>query len=238
VPPEVTDAAVEALELETGHLFYRVMDFNLTLLGVRTGRSLAVPFKPAHDGDHLFDREAGLAERYRSIKELEGEILDFTFKMQAQTLVPAEVARVSRLQSAARHAVQSAKSLKDIQHNLREFESSVSDELIRRHEDLRQRTIRTYEGLQPLWAPARSATRPADMDALASENRRIYEDQIQDIYQSAHGDRLGWVEVSTLLNVNRELYASNKALVSALREFLVRPGNPAPESEPPATDGA
>lgn len=233
VPPEVPDAAVEALELETGHLFYRVMDYNLTLLGARAGRSLAVPYRPPGSGGSIFERADNLHERYADIKELGGEILDFTLKIQEHALGPAEAARLIRLQSAVRHAVQSAKCLKDIQHNLRDFESSVSDSLTARHEALRQRMIRTYDSIQPLWSPERSASRPAELEAMAADNRKIYEDQIQDVYQNARRDGLDWVQISTLLNVNRELYASNKSLISALREYLVRPGAPTPQSEPP-----
>lgn len=233
VPAEVTDAAIEALELEAGHLFYRVMDHNLTILGARRGRSIAVPYRPPGTEAWFFERNATPGERYAAIKELEGEILNFTVNIQEQSLGPEEAARVTRLQSAVRHAVQSAKSLKDIRHNLREFESSVSDSLIKRHDALRQRMIHTYDSIQPLWSQARSASREAELEARAAENRKIYEDQVQDIYRATRGDRLDWVEISTLLNVNRELYASNKSLIAALREYLVTPASAAPQAEPP-----
>lgn len=237
VPPEVPDAAVEALELETGHLLYRVMDHNLALLGARAGRRLGGPYHPPDTSD-LPDRDASLGERYRALKELEGEILDFTVRVQEHAIGPGEASRLNRLQSAARHAVQSSKSLKDIHHDLREFEGSLSDDLVARHDALRERMIRVYENIQPLWSPERSGSRVSELEALAADNRKVYEEQIQDIYRNARSDRLDWVEVSTLLNVNRELYASNKSLVAALREFLVRPAAPLPQSEPPPPDPA
>jgi phosphate:Na+ symporter len=65
------------------------------------------------------------------------------------------------------------------------------------------------------------AARLAELAALAEENMRFHEEQNRDIYRNARRDRLDEVDVSTLLNVSHELYSSNKALVSAMKDFLL-----------------
>lgn len=41
------------------------------------------------------------------------------------------------------------------------------------------------------------------------------------IYQEIHGGELDEVEISTLLNVNRELYVSNQSILTALADALL-----------------
>lgn len=208
LPTGIAETAVEALEKETRHLFERVLILNAVTLNLdkEIGKS------PVHES-------AG----YEAVKELEGEILVFVEQLQEQQLTPAESGRLAQLQLAVRHAVQSAKALKDVRHNLRDFAASVKDPLHSRYEGFRQHAAAFYARIEPLWRLERAEARFAELAALAEDNRRHYEEQARDIYRSARRERLEDVEVSTLLNVNRELYSSNKALLIALKNYLLPP---------------
>lgn len=208
VPAGVTDAGIEALRRETQHLFERVLALNSSILRLAGVRS------PFTEND---------SSGYEAVKELEGEILVFIEQVQEQKLAPEETAQLAQLQLAVRHAVQSAKALKDVRHNLLEFSTSVKDALHARYESFRGQAATFYARVEPLRQLERAETRFAELAALGEENRRHYEEQMHDIYRNARRERLEDVEVSTLLNVNRELYSSNKALLIALKDFLLPP---------------
>lgn len=223
MPTSVPDAAIEALEREVVHLFYRVLSLNRTTLGVRGVWAPAMPFRPERA-----DSDTAPASQYEAVKELEGEMLAFINALQEQALKAAESARLSQLQLAVRHAVQSAKSLKDVRHNLEEFAGSVKDPLHARAAGFSERWLEFLARIDALWALERPESRFAQLTEMVDENRRAHERQAQDIYRNARAERLEDIEVSTLLNVNRELYASNKALIVALKDFLL-PGPAAEE---------
>src|SRR5690606_9080633 len=90
-----------------------------------------------------------------------------------------------------------------------------------RWERLRDESREFYARVDALQEPAPAATRFTALAALAASNRTMHEQRAQEVYRSARGDALDDLEISTLLNVNRELYASNKALLSALKDFLL-----------------
>lgn len=222
VTPTVPDTALEALQLEVNHLFYRVLDFNRLALGIHGGWQPGLPYRPAAT-NRLFEHTRSGTESYEAIKELEGQVLNFGQALQEQALNTEEAAKLSRIQLAVRQAVQSAKSLKDVRHNLRDFAATVNDPLHARYKSMQQRMQDFYTRVEALWRLERSAALIAELASLAEQNASLHEAQSQDIYRHARRDRLDDIEVSTLLNVERELYSSNKALVSGLKDFLLAP---------------
>lgn len=220
ITPGVPEAALEALRLETSHLLYRVLDLNRTTVGIRSGWQPALPYRPIVQS-RFFERETTATENYELIKALEGEILAFSQSLQEHTLAPDEAARLVQLQIAVRHAVHSAKALKDVRHNLEDFAASLNDPLHVRFLAMQDRMRTFYERIEQLWHLDRSASRLAELASLAEENTRLHEEQNRDIYSNARKERLDDREVSTLLNVSRELFSSNKALISALKDFLL-----------------
>lgn len=211
VPPHVVDTGIEALQRETQHLFKRVFSLNMKTLNIPGSDTASERF------------ERNVAERYAAVKDLEGEILVFIVQLQEQALASEESAKLAQLQLAVRHGVQSAKALKDVRHNLQDFAASVDDALHARYESLREQAGGFYARLESLWQLESAQARFAELAALADENHQDYEKRMRDIYRNARRERLEESEISTLLNVNREFYSSNKALLIALKDLLLPP---------------
>lgn len=216
MPLGVPDAAIVALEREAAHLVYRVLLLNRTTLGVPGAWMTAIPFRPEH-----FDYAMRPELQYEAVKELEGEMLAFINVLQEQTLAADESARLAQLQLAVRHAVQAAKSVKDVRHNLDDFAGSVKDALHARFERMREESLDFHARVDALWKLDRPDSRFAELAAMADQNRLAHERRSHEIYRDARKDGLEDVEVSTLLNVNRELFSSNKSLVVALKDLLL-----------------
>ncbi|NNF51743.1 MAG: Na/Pi cotransporter family protein [Gammaproteobacteria bacterium] len=215
--PEIPDAAIPAIEKETGHLIARVINQNRRAfsppLPTPPGAS-PVPFNgPMPAESQSFD------DLYRSSKRLEGEIVAFAVRLQARPLEHKESARLNQLLSAVRFAVHSAKSLRDIRHNLMEFEDSPQAQLNAFLEHLRSVMTSFYAELYSVPYQGGTDTLFRDFAELL-ERVHAWHDQLhREIIHDISKDRVDEAEISSLLNVNRELLNSNISLIMAIKDY-------------------
>jgi len=214
---EVTDAAMAAIENETGHLIARVINQN------RRAFHPPLPEPPgccpvSYDGP-LPDERLSFDDLYRRSKRLEGEIIAFAVRLQSRPLEAAESARLSQLLSAMRYAVHSAKSLRDIRHNLVEFEDSPRVEVNVFLEQLRSVMTSFYAEVFALPGPEQSAALFEDFAELLNRVHTWHDQLHREIIQDISKDQIGEAEISSLLNVNRELLNSNIAIIMAIKDY-------------------
>ncbi|MDP6436012.1 MAG: Na/Pi symporter [Gammaproteobacteria bacterium] len=216
----VSEAAVDAIERETSLLIARAVRLNMA------------PFDPplqAPAGNPPVPHQRGIEaqsarpfdELYRAAKTLEGELVEFTIRLQAAPLDTADSERLGQLLSAAREAMHSAKAIKDIHHNLIEFQNSGSeaaDLYLHRFREWMSNFIGDIYGLRE------ENTNRVSFEDLVSVLQNTYKrhDAIhEDIYTDVRNDEIAQTLVSSLLNVNRELLTSNRALLLALGDYYL-----------------
>ncbi|MDX1517600.1 MAG: Na/Pi symporter [Woeseiaceae bacterium] len=219
---KVPDAAIENINRETCRLVDQVAALNLAAFDLPPDYSF---YDCADDRARvdLFGNEPDLDEAYSNIKQLEGEILAFALALQRQPLEPDEAERLGQLIPAVRNAVHAAKSIKDVRADLHGFEESVNDRFNAYADQFREAVREFYETY--------GALRHADIDTLRFEglvqlktkSEQVHERLHRRIYEEVRRGELSRIEISTLLNVNRELYVSNQSLISALADVLLRP---------------
>ncbi|MBT8140063.1 MAG: Na/Pi symporter [Gammaproteobacteria bacterium] len=216
---EVPEAAIRAIEKEAAHLLARVLNQN---------RRVFTPALPAPVGDspipyagQLPAQDVDYEELYRRTKRLEGEILAFTVAVQQHELKERELLRLNQLLVVIRNAVHAAKSLRDIRHNLVEFELSPGREINAFRDDVRNVMTEFYGELFSLPAAPRASF--ADFAELV-EKIRYWHDQLHaDILRDIASSDVGDEHASSLLNVNREVLNSNLAIVMAVKEYHLGP---------------
>jgi phosphate:Na+ symporter len=141
--------------------------------------------------------------------------------LQRETLEPGESARLGQIIPAIRNAVHSAKSIKDVRHNLAGFRDSANDRFNAYASHFQESTREFYEAVAGL---AHADLEPLKFEALISlrtTSEKLHEKLHERIYDEVARSELSQVEISTLLNVNREMYVSNQSLISALTEMLL-----------------
>lgn len=222
----VSDAAIVAIAEETAHIIGRVIRQNMRVftpaLPTPAGR---FPVKlPAEPGT---DKNASYDELYRRNKLLEGEILSFALKVQAEPLEPEQAERLNRLLSSIRQVVHSAKSLRDVRHNFEEFSDSANGQLIAYLEHFRSAMTEFYGAVFRLRTGVDSQAIFQDFIDLMKKAHGAYDQMHREVYKGIHHGQLADDEISSLLNVNRELLNSNIALVVALEEFGSKEGDTA-----------
>jgi phosphate:Na+ symporter len=169
----------------------------------------------------VFHADADHDDCYSDLKHLEGEILAHALDMQRQALDPEESAKLSQIIPSIRNAVHSAKSVKDVHHDLHVFRDSVNDRFNAYYHQFRETVREFYESLDALQDSELPALRFERLVDLKNTSEALHQRMHRRIYDEVERGALSRVEISTLLNVNRELYVSNLSLISALADALL-----------------
>lgn len=212
VPPNVPEAVVEALMRESQHLLSRVLALHWRVLQL-----------PPDESPALIRPFSGMSSeaQYELIKELEGEMAEVYARTQEQTLDKESADRLNKANNTIRHAMSAAKDVKDIHHNVHDFYKSVNDDLLYLFQLLAdQQRVFYQKVLQWLAMPPTKQTFNEVLPQLKQANKDDYHAFLQKAYELIRFNKFSDIEISTIFNVNRELHASNKDLLTALREWM------------------
>ena len=213
----VSDAALAAVNEETAHLLTRVIRQNMRVF------SPALPEPPGRlpvPGDFAVRADGfSFDELYRQTKQLEGEILAFAVRVQEEPLEPEESSRLNQLLAAVRNAVHSAKSLRDIRHDLEDFEDSPRREVSKYLEHFRSVMTALYGELFGLRRDENSRAVFQDFADLLERINEWHDQLHREVFADIKSGRIDEKDISSLLNVNRELLNSNIALLMALSDY-------------------
>ena len=220
VPENITDAALEALAKEARHLLHMVIRLNLRFLRIPV-KNIGVR-EPGESGD-LYSLSK--QDNYIAIKKLEGRIVSYALKIQLEDSVQgydrekAEeiTAKVNDLISAVRSAVYSSKSLKDIDDDLGFFHMTDNDVISNYYDELKVPAKSIYTSILNLLSESdKSQLIDEELSMLKDKSYEFHHELSDRIYKKTSGRVLSSLDLSTLLNVNKEIQTSEKALVKAL----------------------
>ena len=149
---------------------------------------------------------------------LHGEILEYITEIPKSDMSESEVERTGKLININRHILRSAKNLKDILHNLEEFDATVNDSLFQILVRVKFKEKEFYNLFQNLLNDS-SEIDSATIDKLINNNRLQYDSSMTEMLQFLKENKISELDSSNLLNVYREIYSSNKALIRALADI-------------------
>ncbi len=190
--------ALTAMEMELNDLATRTVDYLRDCLDHQVSSNGASP-----------------SQQYAQIKQLESELVEFSFLLQAQTVSEPESRRLSALVSAARELVHAAKSMKDCRHDLSRLRESLSAAEQSLHQNIRERSAPLLDAAMRVM----SATDEIVFEELAQMralNEQSYRTIHRLIFTGLGASELNWPTVSSLLNANRELYIANAELARGI----------------------
>jgi len=172
-------------------------------------------------GVGVFSSEVDYDRCYAEIKQLEGEILRHALALQGRPLEADESERLSQIIPSIRNAVQAAKSMKDVGADLELFRGSVNDRFNAYFGQFREAARQFYEALDSLRRSDIPAVRFEALVGIKNSSESAHNRMRHRIYEEVARGELNEVEISTLLNVNRELLVASQSLVSALADALL-----------------
>ncbi len=221
VPVSESETAIEVLSKEVQHLLHSVIYLNLRYLDANKNKISNLNFNEWLPSSFLSAEEE---EAYRRIKGLEGEIISYGLKIKIsdfeQSLSPPETIakRVDELINAARHAVNSAKAYKDIRQDFLLFYELDNDYFKLTFNALKDNAIGINKNMMSLLYSEKSILEKgtllnqAEIDIL-----NFHQKMTSNIYLENQKINLSTIELSTLLNVNKEIQTSAESLTKSLR---------------------
>ena len=222
----VPEAAIENIDRETLRLIDQATSLNKLAFRLPLTGSL---YESASDrqGVALFGDAPEFSAAYDDVKHLEGDILSYTMRLQELRLDADESTRLGQVIVAIRSAVHAAKYVKDIQADLQAFRNSVDDRFNAWFGTFRQAAAQFYADVEKLAAASSPSHRFEILVVLKKLNDETHLELHGKIHEEVGIGLLSDVQISTLLNVNREFYLSNQNLLEALAEALLDAGRAA-----------
>jgi len=157
-------------------------------------------------------------ELYHFIKLTEGEILTFYGKIKRSGLDKYENKKVEQLVSSVRNAMYSAKSMKDVREDYKEFKESSQDEKYNYHKELRKYISAFNKDLNTVF----NLEEDLYSEKLTSMLKTIkldYKKHLANTNQIVEKHSIDEQDIPTLLNVNSELYLSCRSIIIAIKEY-------------------
>lgn len=206
--------ALELAERETLHLLNETIELNKKILGVDSEKANGW----ISSIRNFTSDTSSAAHQYFNLKLLYGEILEYISEIPKSDMSESEVEQTGTLINIIRHILRSAKNVKDIQHNLDEFESSANDHLHQAFIEVQANEKIFYSSFQELLKPGTGIS-SNQADELMHQNRTEYDTAISQMLVLLKEDKIRELDSTNLINVYRELYSSKKALIRALADI-------------------
>lgn len=206
VPAQQVDPALSALESEAQSFVLRVLDLNyLGIVGKARTTSLG-------NGGRNF---SGFEIQYSHLKEVEAEMMAYSYQIQTQQLSSAQSQELERTLAGVRNAALSAKAVKDVLHNIREAHTALEDSVYRIYEVLVEETNRFYLEVEDfLVSPDLDHIQNAE-DLIDGFYTRSYQ-----LLEGMKGQR-GVSYLPHLLNLLGECFQSEKLILQALKDVYL-----------------
>jgi phosphate:Na+ symporter len=212
--PALASDAIELAEKEIIHLINECIELNRVNLGLKADEKSSW-FQSIKK---LNAESSGNSMSYEEIKLLQGEILEYITEIPKSDLTENEISRTGKIITIVRYLLRSVKNIKDIRHNIEDFDTSVSDDIYKVLSHVRSKESQFYDYYLDLLNGTKNIT-AEQINELNIENSKYFDNAISEMLQLLKEDKISELESSNLMNVYREIYSSNKALIGALGDI-------------------
>lgn len=213
--PDLPGDTLDLAEKEILHFLELTLALNKNILGLTNvhENGIVENFKQMAAGDQIH-----FEEHYIKLKFLHGEIQEYLSGIKHEKLDEAEILKLAKFIQISRLILKSAKNMKDIRHNLQEFEVSANDVIYHNYSEIKKNELNFYEQYEAFLknTPFISEVHIA---YLTNENTKHYDKTVEGILNSLRKNEISEIDASSLQNVYREIYSSNKALIQTFTEI-------------------
>ncbi len=213
VPAEDEELAITALEQETTYFLKIIIQYCLGVFDKENLKQLNSTMSEAFS-------ELRNSDRYQFIKQLHGDMYTYAVTLQNATISQEQVILLSRLVTAARNGMYAAKSIKDAESDITQLRNSGNDVKYQFYIESKETASLLLEQFSKQLE--KGAGKELQFAGLVEIYRTIsdgYNGRLQKLYNNTSMSQLSDIEVSTIINFNREIYSAFKSLVFALKEL-------------------
>jgi len=212
VPSSESELALEAFIKEAHWFIDHTIDFILDALNIDHKR-----YAKSEDKRFLSQSQA---EKYDHLKRLYGEMHAYYMLINKEAFTEEEKERAYQIMSSVRNTMFAAKSMKDSISDINQFKNSSNDAKFKMYLKTRESVHDFCTQIDHVLHRPDSTNRFEDMVHMYNELQKGYTENLRSLYQDAYTG-LNEIEISTLINFNRELYSTYKALIWAVKDYLL-----------------
>lgn len=212
------ETALDLFRRETEYFIHNSILFNLVLFDIDIKLLCEHPdFRPINEKRRFFSKSP--EEKYEFLKQLQGELQ--AFYLLLRTKVQGErYAQLNQLISSVRSCMHSVKSMKDVAGNINNLSRSSKDIKFNFFTHHKKGTEDLYQQLNALME---QKTKPEfeKLESIFAGIQESYSFSLNNFYKEAQNAPIEDLDITTVLNFNRELFTSNKAMLMAVKDFLL-----------------
>lgn len=216
---DVPEAALDLFEKEVDLFIQRVIYFSDKIFNphIVSGEGTF----NEHKSTILFKEESNLHEMYNFLKQAEGEMLIFYNQLLQSNISTENLNRLNVLINVVRSALYASKSLKDVIHDVNEFSNSANEIKFNSFKEFQIEMNRFNQALKEITDKSDKTEIFGDLKLLMKMVNTEYKKEILDIYDIVSKRQLSELNISTLFNLNREVYDASKLMILAVKDFLL-----------------
>jgi len=212
------ETALDLFRRETDYFIHNCMIFNLTLFEIDTRLYEDHPdFKKINDKRAFYSKTN--EEKYEFIKQLQGELQSFYIELRTK-LQDDQNSQLNQLISAVRSSMHSSKSITDIESNIANLKRSsknIKFDFFMKH---KKETENLYKQIHDILSQERKGSYEK-LQHIFDDIENNYSLALNTFYNQAHSVSIIGLDITTAINFNRELFTSNKAILMAVKDFLL-----------------
>jgi phosphate:Na+ symporter len=216
VSVEDTALALEALENETKHFITHIINYSLRSFHLKEPVVAEIQ-------DHKNFTGKTITEQYGYIKQLHGEMHGFYLKLQNITADKIETERLEQLIATIRNCMYAAKNINDAQSDIEQTANSSNELKYAFYTQSRQKLFLFYESLLSILDRKINQDTLQQLTSLYHSITTGYTQSLQSLYKESMANGVSEIEISTLINFNRELYTSFKSVLFGVKDYLLSP---------------
>lgn len=165
--------------------------------------------------------EQGSAGQYIFIKKLHGDIYRYYVRLQNAVKTPEQTIMLERLIASVRNGMYAAKSIKDAEQDIAQLRNSGKDGKYGFYLQARKKAEALLAGLAHSFRPVPQKERLKMLADTFGSVRAGYSDTLNELYRNLPHDTLSELEISMIINFNREMYSAFKSLVMAIKDAVL-----------------
>ena len=210
--------ALDLFRRETRYFIYNSMLFNLELFKIQTHKlDQQINYKEINDKKN-FDSKTS-EEKYEFLKQLQGELQAFYLKLRVK-LNNEQNSELNQLISAVRSSMHAVKSIKDIGSNITNLSSSSKEIKYQFFLHHKKETEELYLKLNTFLSTEKKSSFE-ELNTLFDSIQKNYTTALNTFYMEVQITPIEDIDITTVINFNRELFTSNKAILMAVKDILL-----------------
>lgn len=214
-----TETSLDLFRREIDYFIFSSMLYNLSMFEVDIKLLQDRP-----DFNTIINKRKFLSqtseEKYEYLKQLQGELQAFYLKLRNE-LHEEQLSQVNQLISSVRSSMYSVKSMKDIGNNIANLRRSSKDIKFDFFMHYKRIIEKLYVQLNEILSVADKESLK-NLQHLYNDILNNYSFALNNFYKEAQYASIEEIDITIVLNFNRELFTSNKAILMAIKDFLLK----------------